>query len=512
MNELPGPGPPAHQSPADVDGRPRYTRSNPYHLTVLVNRLLSGEGSEKETRHLALSLEPGMTYLPGDAVGVVPEHRAEAVSEVLAALGSTGQERVLDHDKEEISFELALRSWLAIGKLARGTVGQYAKLPAAVARADADTTRCSCYAGRKTSRAPRSTAGAASSSTSSRTFPARSPHRRSSSMCCHGCRRGSTPSPPARLCIPIPWRRRCALCATTHIAAAGREWPAASWVSARMWARSCPSSCITNQNFRLPEDGSTPVIMVGPGTGVAPFRAFLQECRAKGDTGKNWLIFGDQRRASDFLYQDLWTGMQADGTLTRLDTAFSRDQSNKVYVQDRIRENAAQMYAWLERGAILLCLRRCRPHGQGRGAGAARCHRKRAERHARPRGRISCRHEAAEALPARHLLGAVLGYGGRAGLRNVAVPGENHIAQGPRDNRCVEAALDAEGVRPPVDDGLLDLFPRQLLLQRARRQRRHFGVGGEAQPDQLVFRQRLAGGQLLRAEQRLQAAAALPAG
>jgi sulfite reductase (NADPH) flavoprotein alpha-component len=98
---------------------------------VQVNRLLSGEGSEKETRHLALSLEEGMTYLPGDAVGVVPEHRAETVSEVLAALGFTGEERVLDHYKEEISFELALRSWLAIGKLARGTVAQYAKLPAA---------------------------------------------------------------------------------------------------------------------------------------------------------------------------------------------------------------------------------------------------------------------------------------------------------------------------------------------------------------------------------------------
>jgi sulfite reductase (NADPH) flavoprotein alpha-component len=108
----------------------------------------------------------------------------------------------------------------------------------------------------------------------------------------------------------------------------------------------------SNQNFRLPEDGSTPVIMVGPGTGVAPFRAFLEERRAKGETGKNWLIFGDQRRASDFLYQDLWTGMEADGTLTRLDTAFSRDQAHKIYVQDRIRENAAQMYAWLERGAI----------------------------------------------------------------------------------------------------------------------------------------------------------------
>jgi sulfite reductase (NADPH) flavoprotein alpha-component len=108
----------------------------------------------------------------------------------------------------------------------------------------------------------------------------------------------------------------------------------------------------SNQNFRLPEDSSAPAIMIGPGTGVAPFRAFLEERRAKGDTGKNWLIFGDQHRATDFLYEELWTEMKADGTLTRLDTAFSRDQAHKIYVQDRIRENAGELYAWLECGAI----------------------------------------------------------------------------------------------------------------------------------------------------------------
>jgi sulfite reductase (NADPH) flavoprotein alpha-component len=106
-----------------------------------------------------------------------------------------------------------------------------------------------------------------------------------------------------------------------------------------------------NQNFRLPEDDSLPVIMVGPGTGVAPFRAFLEHRQAIGATGDNWLIFGDQRKASDFLYEDQFLAMQEDGTLTRLDTAFSRDQAEKIYVQDRMRENSAELYAWLERGA-----------------------------------------------------------------------------------------------------------------------------------------------------------------
>jgi len=106
-----------------------------------------------------------------------------------------------------------------------------------------------------------------------------------------------------------------------------------------------------NQLFKLPEDSSAPVIMVGPGTGVAPFRAFLEERQAKGASGDNWLFFGDQHRAADFLYEDQFTAMQSDGTLTRLDTAFSRDQAEKIYVQDRMREHTAELYAWLERGA-----------------------------------------------------------------------------------------------------------------------------------------------------------------
>jgi sulfite reductase (NADPH) flavoprotein alpha-component len=106
-----------------------------------------------------------------------------------------------------------------------------------------------------------------------------------------------------------------------------------------------------NQNFRLPEDPSLPVIMIGPGTGVAPFRAFLEHRQATGARGGNWLIFGDQHRASDFLYEDQFTAMLEDGTLTRLDTAFSRDQAEKIYVQDRMRENSKELYAWLERGA-----------------------------------------------------------------------------------------------------------------------------------------------------------------
>ena len=91
--------------------------------------------------------------------------------------------------------------------------------------------------------------------------------------------------------------------------------------------------------------------MIGPGTGIAPFRAFLEERQALGHKGDNWLFFGEQRSVSDYLYKEQFLAMQADGLLTHLHTAFSRDQSKKVYVQDRMQEHAAELYAWLERGA-----------------------------------------------------------------------------------------------------------------------------------------------------------------
>lgn len=106
-------------------------------------------------------------------------------------------------------------------------------------------------------------------------------------------------------------------------------------------------------SFRLPKDGDASIIMIGPGTGVAPFRAFLQERRAIGAKGRNWLFFGDQRRASDFLYEDEITGFHSDGTLTALDLAFSRDQAERLYVQQRMRERAKELWAWIEEGAYL---------------------------------------------------------------------------------------------------------------------------------------------------------------
>jgi sulfite reductase (NADPH) flavoprotein alpha-component len=329
----------------------KYTRNNPYLSTVTTNYLLSGEGSDKETRHLAFSLEEGMTYTPGDAIGVIPENRAQAVAEVLDAFGFTGEERVLDHYKVEISFEEALRTRLSIGKLARGAIGQYAKLAGAANTSGRgyDELKSLCGPDNK-ARAEEYCWGREFIDLIT-DFP------------------GAVTKPQELFNVLQRLVPRLYSIASSQAAHANVAETAVRVVrydshgrdrlgvaSGQLGERAFEGAVLpvflhANQNFRLPEDGSAPVIMVGPGTGVAPFRAFLEERQVKAESGDNWLFFGDQHRASDFLYEEQLTAMQRDGTLTRLDTAFSRDQAKKIYVQDRMNENAAELYAWLERGA-----------------------------------------------------------------------------------------------------------------------------------------------------------------
>ncbi len=322
----------------------KYTRNTPFMSTVLVNELLTGEGSEKETRHVELTLDEGMTYTPGDAVGIIPENRLQAVDEVLVALGFRGEERVLDHYKVEISLDEALRTRLGIGKLSRGSVGQFAKLAPAleglkVLVGPDNKARAEEYCwGREFIDLATDFPGVVTEPQQLFNILQRLTPRMysiASSQAMHGDNVQTTVR-------------------VVRYDAHGRERQGLA--SGHLGERAAVGATLpiflhSNANFRLPEDASAPVIMIGPGTGIAPFRAFLEERQATGQTGDNWLFFGEQRRALDFLYKDQFDAMHQDGLLTRLDTAFSRDQARKVYVQDRMQERCKDLYEWLERGA-----------------------------------------------------------------------------------------------------------------------------------------------------------------
>ena len=326
----------------------KYTRNNPYISRMLVNVLMTLAGSEKETRHIELALEPGMEYTPGDAVGIVPENRPSEVAEVLAQLHFKGDERVLDHYKVEISLEEALRTRLAIGKLTRSAVNAYAKIaPASMPGFDALKTLTlpenrsvaeDYIWGREFIDLITEYPGGITEPQQLFTVLARLTPRMYSIASSQALVKDAVHTIVRVVRYTAYQRERQGLC-SGHL------------------AERAPEGCVmpiflhANSNFRLPENTDTPIIMIGPGTGIAPFRAFLQHRKAYGHKGENWLFFGEQRRASDFLYREDLEGMFKEGILTRFDTAFSRDQAHKIYVQDRMRENAAELYRWLERGA-----------------------------------------------------------------------------------------------------------------------------------------------------------------
>ena len=286
MSEVAGPAVGAEESSTE----PKYTRNNPYFSTVVENYLLTSSDSEKETRHLAFALEAGMTYAPGDAIGVLPENRAEAVAEVLNALGFTGDERVLDHYKVEISFEEALRTRLTIGKLARGAIGQYAKLPGAAGVGgrgyDALKSLCGpdnkahaeeyCW-GREFIDLLTDFPGAVKQpqelfNVLQRLVPRL--YSIASSQRVH------------------PDRAETSVRVVRYDAhGRDRQGVASGQLGERAHVGGVlPIFLATNQNFKLPEDDSAPVIMVGPGTGVAPFRAYLEKRPARGAAGQLALL------------------------------------------------------------------------------------------------------------------------------------------------------------------------------------------------------------------------------
>jgi sulfite reductase (NADPH) flavoprotein alpha-component len=321
-----------------------YTRNNPYPATVLENRLLTGPGSEKETRHIVLDLTgSGVEYLPGDSAGILPVNTCDAVDLVLERLQLTGDEPVTDFYGKPLNLREALTSWLMIGKLSGSTLKGWAKhtgnpeLSALAEPGNKEKLDAYLWGREFLDLIEHCPAKLNDPQQLFKLLPRLAPRLYSISS--------SQAFRPTQIDLSVRvvkyeshGRNREGVC-SAHI---GERTPKGGKL---------PIFIHSNQFFRLPANPDVPVIMVGPGTGVAPFRAFIEHKVAGCGRWPMWLFFGDQRASEDFLYRDEFLAWHADGTLQRLDTAFSRDQKEKIYVQQRIRENSAELWRWLEQGA-----------------------------------------------------------------------------------------------------------------------------------------------------------------
>jgi sulfite reductase (NADPH) flavoprotein alpha-component len=326
-----------------------YTKDNPFPSLVTENRLLTKPGSGKETRHFVVNLTgSGLHYKAGDSLGVFATNRPAEVKELLTRLGATGDEPVLlPKATAPIAFRDALASRLALAGPTRKvveTLAGRASAPAEKARLD----------GLLAPEAKDLLAGYLDE----REFVdllAEYPSVRLTPQEFVDHLRRLQPRLYSIASSPRVYPSEIHLTvAVVRYQTNGRDrvGVCSSFLADRAQVGTTPVPVfVSHSHFGPPEDGARDVIMVGPGTGVAPFRAFVQDRAAAGATGRNWLFFGDQKRATDFLYEEEWQPHLDRKELARLDTAFSRDQINKVYVQDRMRENAAELWAWIEKGA-----------------------------------------------------------------------------------------------------------------------------------------------------------------
>lgn len=321
-----------------------YGKKHPFPAEVLEVVHLNGKGSAKETLHLELSLAgSGLNYEPGDALAVVPVNAPDVVQAVLDAAKLGGSEEVDVKGVGVKTLAEALREDFDITALSRNVLtklseaSDFPKLKELLA--DDAKERLKGYVdGREIVDALHDFAPNGLSAESLTAIFRKLPPRLysiASSPLAHPDQVHLTVSAVRYV---THGRSRKGVC-STYLADLVKPGD-----HAEVFVQ-------PNKNFRLPADGSVPIIMVGPGTGIAPFRAFVEHRAALGNTGKNWLFLGDQHYLYDFLYQLEWQEHLKNGALSRLDVAFSRDQPEKVYVQHRMKERAKDLYAWLEEGA-----------------------------------------------------------------------------------------------------------------------------------------------------------------
>ncbi|UXI67854.1 assimilatory sulfite reductase (NADPH) flavoprotein subunit [Tahibacter amnicola] len=341
-----GAAPLATVTPLRPPAAPAFSREKPFAAELIKNQRVTGRGSDKDIRHVELSLEgSGLRYEPGDALGLWPRNPAALVDAVLDAQKLNGDTPVT-HDE----VTLSLREWLSsrreLTKLARPFVAQHA-----AHAGDAELNRIL-----SPDHAPALTRllGEYQIIDLLRAFPA--------AWSAEELVAALRPLAPRLYSIASSQRlvgdeAHLTVAHVQYEAFGSTHWGAASHqLAASDEGAALPIFIEHNDRFHLPKDTARDVIMIGPGTGVAPFRGFVQERQAIGATGRNWLFFGNPHFRSDFLYQTEWQEALRNGSLHRLDLAFSRDQAEKVYVQHRLVEQGRQLYAWIESGAhVYVC-------------------------------------------------------------------------------------------------------------------------------------------------------------
>jgi NADPH-dependent sulfite reductase flavoprotein alpha-component len=330
--------------PNPQPGGPRRTKPTPQPAALIGNRLLSLPGAHKEVREFSFDLTgTDLTYDTGDALSVMPENCPELVAEWLAVTG-------LDPDTEvalgatAVPFAEALRHHLDVTRLTPDLLRFFAERTGhrdlnTLLRPDNKGELAKWAWGRQAVDLATEYPVRATAQDWADVFKSLQPRLYSISS--------SPLTDPSRVSLTVSviryespnGRLRKGVCSTL--------------LADAPTATTLPVLVQHAEHFGPPADPATPAIMIGPGTGIAPFLGFLNHRRARGDHGPNWLFFGEQHQATDFYYQDELASLRRDGTLTDLDLAFSRDQRTKIYVQDRIREQGAKLWSWLKDGAHL---------------------------------------------------------------------------------------------------------------------------------------------------------------
>ncbi|WP_421187246.1 assimilatory sulfite reductase (NADPH) flavoprotein subunit [Aeromonas enteropelogenes] len=318
-------------------GHSQYHKENPFPAKLSVNQKITGRDSTKDIRHIEINLEEsGITYQPGDALGIWFDNDADLVGEVLALAHLSGDEATARGSLREV-----LSRELELTRLHGGFITGLAEI--------SDNAALKDLAGDKAQ--VNALVASAQVVDVLKRFPTALTAEQLTGLL--------RPLTPRLYSIASS---QSEVEEEVHLTVGVVRYPqedgtvrsgaASSYLADRLAEEAEVRVFVEhNDNFRLPANPDTPVIMVGPGTGIAPFRAFMQEREAQGADGKNWLFFGNPHFTQDFLYQVEWQRYVKSGLLSKISLAFSRDQANKIYVQDRLREAGLELYQWLEAGA-----------------------------------------------------------------------------------------------------------------------------------------------------------------